>query len=80
LVAMRTSTRTRANLPDPGIGAFRPAADTHLLLAREREATETLLLARAAGAQTKSPAAEKALAAIQAERVTAAAKAGTLTV
>jgi len=67
----------RANLAALSIGGFLPADDTHLLMVREMEATETLLLARDAGDQTKIAAAEKDLAAIQAERVTAAAKAGT---
>ena len=40
------------------------------------EATETLLLAREAGDATKTAAAEKALAGIQAERAVVAAKAG----
>lgn len=71
------AARQRANLAALSIGGFLPADDTHLLMVREMEATETLLLARDAGDQTKITAAEKALAAIQAERVTAAAKAGT---
>ncbi len=70
------AARQRANLEALSIGGFLPADDTHLLMVREMEATETLLLARDAGDQTKIAAAEKALAAIQAERVTAAAKAG----
>jgi len=71
------AARQRANLAALSIGGFLPADDTHLLMVREMEATETLLLARDAGDQTKIAAAEKALAAIQAERVTVAAKAGT---
>lgn len=68
--------RQRANLAKLSIGGFLPADDTHLLVVREMEATETLLLAREAGDATKTAAAEKALAGIQAERAAAAAKAG----
>lgn len=71
------AARQRANLEALSIGGFLPADDTHLLMVREMEATETLLLARDAGDQSKIAAAEKDLAAIRAERVTAAAKAGT---
>jgi len=70
------AARQRANLEALSIGGFLPADDTHLLMVREMEATETLLLAREGADQTKIAAAEKDLAAIQAERVTAAAKAG----
>ena len=70
------AARQRANLEALSIGGFLPAADTHLLMVREMEATETLLLARDAGDPTKIAAAEKDLASIQAERATAAAKAG----
>lgn len=70
------AARQRANLEALSIGGFLPADDTHLLMVREMEATETLLLARDAGDQSKIAAAEKDLAAIRAERVTAAAKAG----
>lgn len=70
------AARQRANLEALSIGGFLPADDTHLLMVREMEATETLLLAREGADQTKIAAAEKDLAAIRAERVTAAAKAG----
>ena len=70
------AARQRANLEALSIGGFLPADDTHLLMVREMEATEALLLARDAGDQTKIAAAEKGLASIQAERATAAAKAG----
>jgi phosphonate transport system substrate-binding protein len=70
------AARQRANLEALSIGGFLPADDTHLLMVREMEATEALLLARDAGDQTKIAAAEKDLASIQAERATAAAKAG----
>ncbi len=68
--------RQRANLAKLSIGGFLPADDTHLLVVREMEATETLLLARESGDATKTAAAEKALAGIQAERAAATAKAG----
>jgi phosphonate transport system substrate-binding protein len=70
------AARQRANHEALSIGGFLPADDTHLLMVREMEATEALLLARDAGDQTKIAAAEKDLASIQAERATAAAKAG----
>ena len=70
------AARQRANLVKLSIGGFLPADDTHLLVVREMEATEALLMAREGGDASKIAAAERDLAAIQAERVAAAAKAG----
>lgn len=68
--------RQRANLEALSIGGFLPADDTHLLMVREMEATETLLLARDGGDAAKIAAAEKTLADIQAERAAVAARGG----
>ena len=70
------AARQRANLVRLSIGGFLPADDSHLLVVREMEATENLLLAREGGDQAKVAAAEKELSGIQAERAAAAAKAG----
>ncbi|MFN3521568.1 MAG: phosphate/phosphite/phosphonate ABC transporter substrate-binding protein [Phenylobacterium sp.] len=68
--------RQRDLLSKLSIGGFRPSDDNHLLPVREMEATEALLEARNGGDQDKIAEAERALAAIRAEREALAAKAG----
>ncbi|MFZ5670301.1 MAG: phosphate/phosphite/phosphonate ABC transporter substrate-binding protein [Pseudomonadota bacterium] len=68
--------RQRALLAKISIGGFRPADDTHLLVVREMEATEALLLAQETGDAAKIAAARKALDGIRAERAAVEAKTG----
>lgn len=68
--------RQRENLRKLSIGGFKPADDSHLLVVREMEASEALGLAAETGDKAKIAAAQKALDAIKAQRVTAEGKAG----
>ncbi len=62
------AARQRAQLAKVSIGGFKPADNNHLLPVREMEATEIYLVAKDEGNAAKIAAAQKALAAIQAER------------
>lgn len=70
------AVRQRGHLKNLSIGGFLPADDTHLLVVREMEATEGLLLAEETGDAAKTAAARKTLEGIRAERAALAAKAG----
>jgi phosphonate transport system substrate-binding protein len=70
------AVRQRGYLKDLSIGGFLPADDTHLLVVREMEATEGLLLAEETGDAAKIAAARKTLEGIRAERAALAAKTG----
>ncbi len=62
------AARQRAQLAKVSIGGFKPADNNHLLPVREMEATEIYLVAKDEGNAAKIAAAQKVLAAIQAER------------
>lgn len=62
------AARQRAQLSKVSIGGFKPADNSHLLPVREMEATEIYLVAKDEGDAAKIAAAQKVLAAIQAER------------
>ena len=62
------AARQRAQLSKVSIGGFKPADNNHLLPVREMEATEIYLVAKDEGNAAKIAAAQKVLAAIQAER------------
>ena len=66
----------RGYLKKLSIGGFKPADDTHLLIVREMEATESLGLARESGDKAKIADAQNVLDGIKAERVAAEGKAG----
>jgi len=59
----------RANLAKIGVGGFTPADDSHLLPAREMEATHLWLEARESGDAARTAAARAALDAVTAERL-----------
>ena len=69
------AARQRAQLSKVSIGGFKPADNSHLLPVREMEATEIYLVAKDEGNAAKIAAAQKALAAIQAERKALAGRA-----
>ena len=69
------AARQRAQLAKVSIGGFKPADNNHLLPVREMEATEIYLVAKDEGNAAKIAAAQKALAAIQAERKALAGRA-----
>lgn len=73
------AVRQRGYLKNLSIGGFLPADDTHLLVVREMEATEGLLLAQETGDAGKISAAKKILEGIRAERAALAAKTGAAT-
>jgi phosphonate transport system substrate-binding protein len=69
------AARQRALLSKVSIGGFKPADNNHLLPVREMEATEIYLVAKEEGNAAKIAAAQKVLAASQAERKALAGRA-----
>lgn len=69
--------QARRNLARVDLGAFEPADDTHLLPAREMEATRAWLEATAGGDKRKIETAKRALTAVTAERQALEARTGT---
>ena len=69
------AARQRALLSKVSIGGFKPADNNHLLPVREMEATEIYLVAKEEDNAAKIAAAQKVLAAIQAERKALAGRA-----
>jgi phosphonate transport system substrate-binding protein len=70
------AAQQRANLARLSMGGFKAADNSHLLVVREMEATETLGLAKEVGDAAKIAQAQTALDAIKAERLARDAKAG----